>query len=170
MQSHSFQSLTHRVFLALLVLVQPMALSALAADEGMELKTEAFQEVVVKGADGKPEKKRQAVATAVPGAEIIYVITYRNTGAKAAENVVVNNPVPVGLAFVPGSAQGAGTRAEVSVDQGKNFGALETLRIKGANGALRAAKGDDVSNVRWTVLAPLVPAASGSVTYRAVLK
>ncbi|MFN0039577.1 MAG: hypothetical protein ACKVP2_08715 [Burkholderiales bacterium] len=141
-----------------------------AAQEAMELKTEAFQDVLVKDKEGKTQKKRKALVKAVPGDEVIYVITYRNTGDKPAENVVVNNPVPVGLSYVPGSAVGEGVRAEVSVDKGKQFGALETLRVKAANGALRAAKAEDVTHVRWTLLSAVPPAASGSVTYKALLK
>jgi uncharacterized repeat protein (TIGR01451 family) len=146
------------------------ASSISAAADAMQVTTEAFQEVLVKDKDGKPEKKRQTVKTAVPGSEIIYVITYRNTGDKPAENVVVNNAVPEHLVYVPGSAQGAGTRVEFSVDKGKQFGALETLRVKAANGATRLAKGQDVTHLRWLVLAPVSPGASDSVTYKAVIK
>jgi uncharacterized repeat protein (TIGR01451 family) len=141
-----------------------------AAADAMQVTTEAFQDVVVKNKDGKPEKKRQPVKTAIPGGEVIYVITYRNTGDKPAENVVVNNPVPEHLAYIPGSAQGAGTRVEFSVDKGKQFGALETLRVKAANGAVRMAKGEDVTHVRWVVLTPVSPGASDSVTYKAIIK
>lgn len=159
------QSISRLLFAALLALASPAITAA-----GMELKTEAFQEVEIKNPDGKLVKKRQSVATAVPGAEVIYVITYRNTGTEASDKVVVNNPIPAGLAYVPGSAHAAGTRAEVSVDQGKKFGALDALQVRGANGAMRAASGEDVTHVRWTVLAPVAPTASGSVSYRAVLK
>jgi uncharacterized repeat protein (TIGR01451 family) len=141
-----------------------------AAADAMQVTTEAFQEIVVKNKDGKPEKKRQPVKTAIPGGEVIYVITYRNTGDKPAENVVVNNAVPEHLVYVPSSAQGAGTRVEFSVDKGKQFGALETLRVKAANGATRLAKGEDVTHLRWVVLAPVSPGASDSVTYKAVIK
>lgn len=150
------------------LLAMAMPVSAQAA--GLELKSEAFQDVVVKGKDGKSQKKRQTVARAVPGSEIIYVITYRNTGAKPAEKVVVNNPVPAGLSFVPGSAEGAGTRIELSADGGGAFGALEALRVKDEKGALRPAKGSDVTHVRWTVLTPVPAGKEGTVTYRAVVK
>lgn len=161
----SFSSL-RRLGLVLFALTLP----ALAGAATLELKNEAFQDVVVKGKDGKSEKKRQPVTRAVPGAEITYVISYRNAGSKPAEKVVVNNPVPANLAYVPGSAQGAGARAEVSVDGGKQFGALEALRVKAPNGALRAARGEDVTHVRWTLLAPLAAGQGGSVSYRAVVK
>lgn len=157
-------SFLQRLVLALSLFI---ALPALAAD--VVLTNEAFQDVTVKGKDGKTEKKRQKVSSAVPGSEIIYVITYRNTGSKPAQKVVVNNPIADGLAFVSGSAQGNGAKAEVSLD-GKAFGALETLRVKGADGKSRSAKGSDVKHVRWTVLAPVAPGQSGTVTFRAVVK
>ena len=58
----------------------------------------------------------------------------------------------------------------MSVDKGKKFGALETLRVKAANGALRAARAEDVTHLRWTILSAVPPAASGSVSYKALLK
>lgn len=146
-----------------------LALPAIALAAGMELRNEAFQDVVVKGKDGKSQQQRQPVSRAVPGAEIIYVLTYRNSGDKPAEKVVLHNPVPAGLAFVPGSAGGAGSRAEVSVDGGTTYGALETLRVKDAKG-LRAAKAADVTHVRWTLPASVPAGKEGAVTYRAVVK
>lgn len=136
----------------------------------MQLKTDAFREVEVTSKAGKKEKQLQAISRAVPGQEVVYVIAYRNAGAKPADKVVVNNPVPKGLVFQPGSAQGAGARAEVSVDGGKAFGALESLKVTGTDGKSRAARADDVTHVRWTLAAAVKPGAEGSVTYRAVLR
>lgn len=159
-----------RIVLSLLPFFAPLALSAPAAAAGMELKTEAFQEVLVKAEDGKQQKKRVPLTTAVPGTEVIYVITYRNSGAAPADNVIVSNPVPENLIFVPGSAQGEATRFEVSIDKGKTYGALEALKVKQSNGSPRPANGGDVTHVRWTVLTQVAPAASGSVSYKALLK
>lgn len=136
----------------------------------LQLRTDAFREVEVVTKAGKKDKQLQAISSAVPGQEVVYVITYRNTGAKPAENVVVSNPLPTGLVYQPGSAQGAGTRAEVSVDGGKQFGGLEQLAVKNADGSSRAARAEDVTHVRWTVLQGVRPAGEGKVTYRAVLK
>ncbi|MFZ5561376.1 MAG: hypothetical protein ACOY41_07640 [Pseudomonadota bacterium] len=154
-----------RLFLAALLALPGLALAA-----GLELKNEAFQDVVVKRPDGKTEKQRQKVSNALPGTEIIYVVSYRNTGSKPAQKVVVNNPVPAGLAYQPGSASGSGARAEVSVDGGKQFGALEALRVKDAGGGLRAARAADVTHLRWIILAPVAAGQGGSVTYRALVK
>lgn len=166
MKSTVFRVFARLCLGALLIL----SLSGLAAAAGLELKNEAFQDVVVKGKDGKTEKKRQPVTNAVPGSEILYVISYRNGGAKPAANVVINNPVPTGLAYVPGSAEGKGARVEVSVDGGQAFGTLDKLRVSGKDGKTRPARGDDVSHVRWTLQAPVPAGQGGSVSYRAVVR
>lgn len=147
-----------------------LALPAAALAEGIELKTEAFQDVLVKDKKGKSEKKRQPVTNAVPGGEVIYILTYRNTGKKPASGVVINDDVPASLAYVPGSAGGAGTRPEVSVDGGKTWGALDKLSVKAADGSSRAARGEDVTHVRWTVNGAVGVGREGSVTYRATVR
>lgn len=144
-----------------------VASPALAA---VELKTEAFHEVEATDKAGKKTKKVEPLTRATPGQEVIYVLTYSNTGKEPVSNVVLNNPVPAELAYVAGSAKGNGTRVEVSVDGGKTFAALETLSVKKADGSSRAATGSDVTHLRWTVTAPVKAGASGSATYRAVLR
>lgn len=153
-----------------LVLAFSLLLTPVFAMAALELSTDAFREVEVLKKDGRKEVKREPLKKAVPGQEVIYVITYRNTGNKPAENVVINNPVPAELAFRKGSAQGAGTRIEVSVDGGKNYGVLETLSVPGADGRQHPAEAKDVTHVRWTLLAPVRAGADGKVTFRAVLK
>lgn len=154
-----------RIFLAFSLLLTPVF--AMAA---LELTTEAFHEVEVVKKDGKKDVKREPLKKAVPGQEVIYVITYRNNGNKPAEKVVINNPVPPELVFRAGSAQGAGTSSDVSVDGGKSFGVLSALKLAGVDGKQRAAEAKDVTHVRWTVLAPVRASAEGKVTFRAMLK
>jgi uncharacterized repeat protein (TIGR01451 family) len=158
------------IFQRLLPALVAVLLSVSAFADGITLKTEAFRDVVVAGKDGKQEKQRVALKKATPGQEVIYVITYRNTGSKPAENVVVNNPVPKGLTFQPGSAQGDGTRIEVSVDGGNTFGTLESLKASDGKAGVRAARADDVTNVRWTLTSAVKAGQEGSVSYKAVLK
>lgn len=146
-----------------------LATSQLALAAGLELKTEAFKEVEQVGKDGKKSKKREPLVRATPGTEVIYVLTYHNAGAQPAGDVKLDNPIPKGLVYQSGSAQGEGTVAEVSVDGGAHYGALDKLTVKGADGQVRPARAEDVTHVRWTLTAPLKPAAQGTVTYRAML-
>ncbi|MDP2229092.1 MAG: hypothetical protein Q8J78_16630 [Moraxellaceae bacterium] len=153
-----------------LVLGLALGTAPVLAQAALELKTQAFHEVVVVGKDGKTERKREELKKALPGQEVIYDITYRNTGSKPAEKVVVSNPIPAELVYQPGSAAGAGSKFEVSVDGGEAWGALETLKVPGPDGQPRPAVAADVTHLRWTVLAPVKAGAQGKFTYRAKVK
>ncbi|MGH8494282.1 MAG: hypothetical protein ACRERR_14420 [Moraxellaceae bacterium] len=155
--------------LATPLLAMGLLLPAFALAE-VQLSSVAFQEKEVVGKDGKKSVKREPLANAVPGQEVIYVITYRNTGTEPVQNVVVNNPVPKELSYVGNSALGNGTRFEASVDGGKTFGVFSQLTVKAADGKTRAASGSDVTNLRWTLSTPLKGGGEGDVSYRAVLR
>jgi uncharacterized repeat protein (TIGR01451 family) len=143
---------------------------AAAAEDSLELRNEVFQEVEVTGPDGKPQRERVPAAKVVPGTEVIYVITYRNTGKQPATDVVITNPIPAELAYQPQLGPGPSGVPDVSVDAGKSFGALASLSVKGADGKPRAAQGSDVTHVRWALRQPVKPGEQGSVSYRAVLE
>lgn len=156
---------------ALLAMPSAWAVDAAPAKKpGIELTVKSFQEVAVVDKDGKTVKKTVPVAKIVPGDEVIYVISWKNNGAKPAGDVVVNNPVPPQVSFVAGSSPAAGAKDEVSVDGGKAWGKLEALTVKTADGKARPATGADVTTVQWKLLAPVAPGASGSVGYRAIVK
>jgi len=153
-----------------LAFVLSLGAAPLLAQAQLELSTEAFHEVVVVDKGGKTERKREVLKKALPGQEVIYDISYRNKGNQPADRVVVSNPVPAELSYVAGSAAGAGSKVEVSVDGGTKWGALETLTVPDAEGKPRAARGEDVTHVRWTVLAPVKAGGTGKLTYRARVK
>ncbi|MFZ5842066.1 MAG: hypothetical protein ACOY3E_04125 [Pseudomonadota bacterium] len=156
---------------ALLAMPSAWAVDAAPAKKpGIELTVKSFQEIDVTDKNGKVEKKTVPVAKIVPGDEVIYVISWKNNGAKPASDVVVSNPVPPQVTFVAGSAKAPGAKDEVSVDDGKTWGQLETLMVKADDGKLRPATGADVTVVQWKLSAPVAPGASGSVGYRAIVK
>ena len=143
---------------------------AVAAQDTLELRNAVFQEVDVKAADGTMHKERVPAAKVVPGTEVIYVITYHNTGKEPATDVVITNPIPPELAYQPELGPGPSAAPDVSVDSGANFGALASLKVKDADGKPRPAQGSDVTHVRWRLSKPVAPGAEGSVSYRAVLE
>ena len=75
----------------------------------IELTTVAEIEVTETDAQGKKTVKRIPPRKVVPGTEVIYTITAKNTGNEPADNIVVTNPVPKHTEYVDGSAFGAGT-------------------------------------------------------------
>lgn len=144
--------------------------AAPAKKSGIELTVKSFQEIDFTDKNGKTAKQTVPVAKIVPGDEVIYVISWKNNGAKPAGDVVVNNPVPKQVSFVAGSSKAPGAKDEVSVDGGKTWGQLEALTVKADDGKMRPATSADVTVVQWKILAPVAPGASGSVGYRAVVK
>lgn len=135
---------------------------------GLQLSNQVFQEIEIMGADGKPERKSVPAATVVPGTEVFYVITYRNTGDQPADNVAITNPVPAELEYV--SVLGPAPANQVSVDGGRQYGALASLSVPDADGKPRPAQAADVTHVRWMLNAALLPGAGGAVSFKARLK
>lgn len=150
----------------LAVLAAPVA--ALADD--LELKTESFQDVVKTGPDGKQTVVRKAITKAAPGDEITYVISYRNVSSRPVDNAHVDDAVPKGLVYKAGSAVGpAGVHVQFSADGGGSYADYDSLKVTMPDGQVRMARGEDVTNIRWTLTSPLAPAAKGSVSFKALL-
>ena len=116
----------------------------------IEVKTVAEIEVTEIDKQGNKVVKRTAPTTVVPGTEVIYTITAKNTGTEPADNIVVTNPVPKETVYVDGSAFGAGTKITFSVDGGKSFDQAKNLTVKDASGKSRTPKAEDYTHVRWT--------------------
>lgn len=144
--------------------------SASASAATLELTSQVFQEVQITAADGSKKTELVRASQVEPGSEVLYVIRYQNKGTEPADKVVITNPVPPELEYRDGSATGSGSVAAVSVDGGRTYGRLQDLRVPVAGAAPRAAQAADVTHLRWTLQAPVPPAAQGQVTYRARLK
>jgi uncharacterized repeat protein (TIGR01451 family) len=129
-------------------------------------KTQAVKEVV----DAKGAKKRSLVdpTTVVPGQPLVFWLTYKNGGKVPATSFVINNPIPKSVDFT-----GFGEKSEwgvASVDGGKTFAPLATLKVMGADKKLRAATPKDVTNVRWIFAKPIAAGASGTVSFYGVVQ
>ncbi|OQX63543.1 MAG: hypothetical protein B5M56_02485 [Desulfococcus sp. 4484_241] len=147
------------------------AAPAFAAGKGLiELKSVAEVEVKAFNDEGKKVLVRKPAGKVLPGDEVIYTTYYRNIGKKAAENVVITNPVPEHMVYKASSAAGKDARITFSADNGKTFHPEGRLYVTGPDGKKRPANPEDYTHVRWTITKSLPPGAEGFVTYRAVLK
>lgn len=131
----------------------------------------AEKEVVV-AEKGQQVIKRVAAREFLPGETIVYSLRYRNSGSDAASNVVIDDPIPVGTVFVPGSASETGDLA-FSIDHGKTYKKPTLLTYEFKNGAgkkeRRVASPDEYTNIRWTLSA--IPAGStGTVQFKVRVK
>ena len=118
-------------------------------------------------ADGTTRIALVKPSKVTPGDKVIFVLSYRNTGAQPLANVVLDNPLPRQIAYR--SANPGSPAPDVSVD-GKTFGSLATLRVRSLDGSTRAAGPNDVTSVRWRLASPLAAGSQGQFAFQAVLK
>ena len=132
----------------------------------IEVSTSAEIEIVEVNPDGSETVTLKPASRVVPGTEVIYTITAKNTGKEPADSVVVTNPVPAQTRYVEGSARGTNTDMTFSVDGGRAWGRARDLTVTDASGEIRAATADDYTHVRWTLKSDLGPSQQIPVWYR----
>jgi len=148
-------------------LITLVAAAALApAAPQVVLTSHIAVERSVPGTAGKPVITYQEPRQVTPGDRLGFTLDYANRSARAAQNFVVTNPVPQGVAFVGDASPGA----LVSVDGGKSFGELAELKVRNAGDSLRRAVAADVTHIRWTFERPIAPGEHGELRFEAVVK
>lgn len=145
--------------------------AALAAAK-VSIKIKAEKEIVsVKG--GKKEVRTVSATKFAPNDLIIYTITYTNTGNEPATNAVVDDPIPAGTSYVPGSAKGEGSEIVFSIDKGKSFEkpTLLTYEVTGPAGKKekQIAAPEAYTTVRW-IVAHIPPKATGKLEFKVRVK
>lgn len=151
---------------ALLVLSSAAHSQVAPAAKGVSIASSAFVVRQVADASGKMKNTLAPPDRVIPGDALVFVLEYRNGGTKPATPFVINNPIPASVIFT-GVEQ---PWALVSVDGGKNFGTLTTLKIAKSDGTMRPAIPQDVTAIRWSFAKPIMPGAAGKVSFYAVVK
>ena len=136
----------------------------------IELKMIAQKEITVENEEGEKEVKREAATKVVPGDHVIYTVEYKNVGEENADSVVINNPIPENMHYVPGTAEGINTEIIFSIDGGKSFDKAENLKVVDDEGNERPATAKDYTNIRWTLTTSVKSGEMGTVSYRAELE
>ncbi|HEX4847325.1 MAG TPA: hypothetical protein VFV30_04225 [Novosphingobium sp.] len=101
----------------------------------------------------------QPAGTLKRGDRVVYVVSWYRMGGQGG--FTVTNPLPKRVYF-QGSADG---REEVSIDGGKTWGKLDSLRV-----GSRFATPEDVTHVRWRVPASEAARGQGQITYSAIVR
>lgn len=139
--------------------------AAMAADK-VALASKVFVERQVTAADGKQKIVREDPKLVTPGEKLLFILDYKNEGAAPADKFVVTNPIPSSVTFVASDAAGA----DYSVDGGKSWGSLASLKVKAADGSLRPANASDVTHVRWVFAKAIPVGGTGSLSFRGVVR
>ncbi len=142
---------------------------AAAQDQGcIELKTTAAVEQEVADAEGRKTRQLMPPSRVVPGDEVIWTITARNVCDRPVERVVIGNPVPEHMQYLAATAIGDGSAITYSLD-GRDFRAAADLRVREADGTVRAARPEEYRHIRWSFGAELAPGAVALARYRATV-
>lgn len=141
-------------------------LPAAAFADNVQLSSEVFVERMVTDANGKEQTVLEEPKVVTPGEKLVFALSYKNAGSKPADDFVVTNPMPAAVTYAGGDNDGS----VVSVDGGKTWGALATLKVTGTDGVERAAQASDVTHVRWTFAQAIPVGAEGKLTFRGIVK
>jgi uncharacterized repeat protein (TIGR01451 family) len=158
----------HIGFAALLACLLGSQAFAQAPKDCVKLDVVAQVEKEVVDAKGAKTKVLEPAAKVVPGTEVIYSLRASNVCQQPSDKVVLNNPVPEHMVYLPNSAYGAGSDITYSID-GKTYASAGELKVQ-ENGALRAARADEIRHIRWEFKSSLKPGASATAQFRAALE
>lgn len=97
------------------------------------------------------------------GDTVVLVVDWRSDGAR--KSFVVSSPIPKHLKFKSSSHDGQ----IVSIDNGRSWGRIGTLRVNDRFGSRRASV-EDVTHLRWTIPSHQSANGSGKITYSAIVR
>lgn len=138
---------------------------ALAANN-VALSSNVFVERKVEMPNGKTAFVLEQPNTVTPGDNLVFVVKYKNVGRAPAIDFSVTNPLPKAVAF-NGTSDGSEI---VSIDGGKTWGELATLKYRSAKGDFRPALMTDVTHIKWKFNRSLSVGSEGKLIYRGTVK
>ena len=144
-------------------LATPAFANGLKAEQVVEVAT------VLVGETGNEVRTYALAEEVAPGDEVRYSLAYANEGAVSVEAVSLVMPVPAEVTYIETSAGGTPSTITYSVDGGTNFAARDSLVVTGEDGA-RLASADEITHIKWAFTEPIPAAATGRISFRAVLK
>ncbi len=162
--------LVTRITVVLLFLVLLTPAGHVLAANGVKLTSAVLRQIEVENEKGEKMVELVPVDKALPGEELIIRITYTNTSAEPAENIVIVNPVPDQMSYVSGSAVGDLVVSTFSIDSGKSFDLPEKLLVEGEDGKMITAPAGKYTHVRFRRIEALDAGQEDNVSFKAVLK
>jgi uncharacterized repeat protein (TIGR01451 family) len=153
-----------KFWLAIAALAAPVSAAWAASD--VTLASEVFVERTKAGPEGKPVVVRETPTVVTPGDKLIFELSYRNQGAQPATGFALTDPIPASVVF----AGGESPDAVFSVDGGKTWGPLASLKVAQPDGTSRPAVRSDVTHIRWTFSRAIPAGTSGKLSFRGVVK
>jgi len=152
------------------LLMVAFALTAFAMAQAPKLELTIIDEKVNMS---QAEKEGRAAITYRPGDVIRYTIIATNVGDAVLTSPLITDPVPMGVSYLPNTADGLNSVITFSVNNGQLFQAWPpTYRVLNENGEYeeRLASPDMVTHVRWELTKSLEPNESHQMEFEVVVK
>jgi uncharacterized repeat protein (TIGR01451 family) len=141
-----------RIVQRLLIAGLLVASAAFAANAQQPAKSRALQ---ISAENMSAQAKRNGdVKHVVPGDTVRYRLLFTNVSSGAVHGIVLDNPIPAGLRYQPGSAKADRDDVAVlfSIDGGSTYSASPTIDVDvDGKREQRPAPADRYTHVRWTV-------------------
>jgi uncharacterized repeat protein (TIGR01451 family) len=141
------------------------SVAAMASDD-VRTKSSIFVERIDPQGTGARRVRLEPARQVSSGERLIYVVEYRNTGSKPVQGFTVTNPLPRTVRLdetVDGSEL-------VSIDGGRSWGPLASLKVPMGANSWRPANPEDVTHLRWRVGDRLMQGETRRVTFRAIVR
>jgi uncharacterized repeat protein (TIGR01451 family) len=142
----------------------------------LELELAAAKKIVEVDEQGKEIVKWEDTgnkAVVVPGDILRYSLGSDNVGDKAADNLVLTQPIPAQTVYVLDSAASKNP-AEItySIDGGKSFVKEPTIEVTLPDGTIetKPAPPETYTHVKWNLTGAVNPEAGVEVTYDVAVK
>jgi len=143
---------------------------AMAQQDPIRLQHKAQQWERFTDESGAEQTRLVAASRVLPGEELLFTVTYTNTGNQPAENITIINPVPEHMDYVLRSAAGDDALVTFSIDGGESFATEQDLSVTDAQGTKRPAAAEDYTHIRWIVGSDVAPGTGGEVQFTAVVE
>ena len=137
--------------------------SAALAESAISISKAVFVERAQRSADGSVMRAIEPASELRKGDKVVLVIEWRSV--KEADSFSVSSAVPRTLAFQRAGAD----QVEISIDGGRNWGRLGTMRTRDRDGD-RLASPEDVTHLRWRVADSDAARGRGRFTYSALVR
>jgi uncharacterized repeat protein (TIGR01451 family) len=141
-----------RIVQRLLIAGLLVASAAIAANAQQPAKSRALQ---ISAENMSAQAKRNGdVKHVVPGDTVRYRLLFTNVSSGDVHGIVLDNPIPAGLRYQPGSAKADRDDVAVlfSIDGGTTYSASPTIDVDvDGKREQRPAPADRYTHVRWTV-------------------
>lgn len=139
--------MSRKIFISTLAFIIALPLTALASPN-VSIDITALKEVV-EIVNGEPVTRRVPATEVVPGDIVVYTLTAINSGDEPAQNLQIEDPIPQGVSYLPGSATQKDDLS-FSIDGGNTFQNANSLDSS-ETGPRKSTLEKNYTHIRWLI-------------------